>query len=65
MLAGTQHLLINDLMAAVAGQYLYALLHNKPLTQWLTYVDGETLTMRSVGVSAGEILAYRQEKKAV
>jgi len=65
VMAGTQHLLINDLIAAVAGQYLYALLHNQALKQWLTYVDGETLTMRSVGVSADEVSAYKQKKKAV
>lgn len=37
--AGSQHLLINDMVAAVAASYVYRLLHRQPLTHHLTYLS--------------------------
>jgi PRTRC genetic system ThiF family protein len=42
-----QHLLINQQMALVAGQYLYKLLMREPIRSHYTYIDLDFLTMRS------------------
>jgi PRTRC genetic system ThiF family protein len=55
---GEQHLLINDLMATVAASYVYKLLHREPITTFLTYVNLQYLTMRSLPISNLEIESY-------
>lgn len=55
---GEQHLLINDLVATVAAQYVFKLLHRQPITSFLTYVDLDGLTMRSVPITSEDIRAY-------
>jgi len=47
---GDQHLLVNDMMAGITGQYVYCMLHRIPLAQFITYVDLGSLTMKSIPV---------------
>ncbi len=56
--AGSQHLMVNDLVACVAGQYLYKLLHRQPIHSFLSYASLETMTVRSISINQAEILAY-------
>ena len=55
---GTQHLLINHLMAAVAAHYLHRLLYRKDITACITFVDADTLSVQSVGISRETLTAY-------
>lgn len=55
---GEQHLLINDLIADVAAQYVYKLLHRQPITSFVTYVDADALNMRSVPITVDDLAAY-------
>ena len=57
--SGDQHLLINEVMATVVGQYVYKLLHRQPIYGFLTYVSiGETQTMRSLPVRREELQVF-------
>lgn len=58
ILRGEQHLLINDLVASVAAQYLHKLLHRQDITTFMTYIDGDSLSMRSVPITCDDINAY-------
>ncbi len=64
MLTGEQHLLSNDLLANVAAQYLYKLLHRLPISTFVTFVDGDTLNMRSIPISRKEIDVYIGQRLA-
>lgn len=65
--AGQQHLLINDMIAGIAAQYLYKLLHRQPITSFMTFVDIESLVMRSVPITEEDLRAYLpvEEEKEV
>lgn len=53
---GSQHLLVNDMMATVVGQYVYRLLHRQPIHSFLTYVSiGEMPASRSLPVCREEL----------
>ena len=60
VMEGSQHLLVNDLVACVAGQYLYKLLHRIPIGSFLSYVSVDTMTVRSIPIEKSELLAYLQ-----
>lgn len=47
-----QALLVNDMVGIVAGEYVYKLLNRLPVTSFLTYVDTESLSMRSIPITA-------------
>lgn len=49
--AGDQALIVNDMVGIVAGEYIYKLLNRLPVTTFLTYVDTESLSMRSVPIT--------------
>jgi PRTRC genetic system ThiF family protein len=55
---GEQHLLVNDMVAGVAAQYLYKLLHRQPITSFITYVDLDGLIMRSVPITEADLNSY-------
>jgi PRTRC genetic system ThiF family protein len=56
---GSQHLLVNDMMATVAGQYVYKLLHRQPIYSFLTYISiGEMPTMRSLPICRDELEVF-------
>lgn len=53
---GSQHLLVNDMMATVVGQYVYRLLHRQPIHSFLTYVSiGDMPASRSLPVCREEL----------
>jgi PRTRC genetic system ThiF family protein len=52
-----QSLMINQAMAAVAGQYLHQLVVARQITTWETALDLATLTMRSTSITAETIAA--------
>jgi len=55
---GSQSLLVNDQIGIIAGEYLYKLLNHLPVLSFLTYVDTESLSMRSVGITAENLKTY-------
>jgi PRTRC genetic system ThiF family protein len=61
---GEQHLLVNEMMAAISAQYLYKLLHRQPVETFLTYVDTSALVMRSVAISKANVMSYLRQPVA-
>lgn len=56
---GSQHLLVNDMMATVVGQYVYRLLHRQPIRTFLTYIRiGDFPSVRSLPVCREELESY-------
>jgi PRTRC genetic system ThiF family protein len=55
VVSGDQHLLVNDWMATVAGQYVYKLLHRQPITSFLTYINVDGMTVRSLPICREEM----------
>jgi hypothetical protein len=58
---GDQHLLINDQVASIAATYFYRLAFRQPITSFMTFVDIEGLSMRSVQITRENIEAYVPE----
>lgn len=54
---GTQSLMVNQAMAAVAGQYLHQLVIARQTSTCETALDLATLTMRSTPITAESIAA--------
>jgi len=52
---GDQALLVNDMIGIVAGEYIYKLLNRLPVLSFLTYVDTEALSMRSVPITSATL----------
>lgn len=57
MIDGRQSLLINHLIAAIAAQYVSDLVLARRITRWQTIVDAQSLTMRSIPITAAAIAA--------
>lgn len=57
---GEQQLLINDMVANVASQYLWKLLNRQPITTFMTFIDAEGLSMRSFPLT--EVKDYLPEE---
>lgn len=55
MVDNAQSLMINAMMAAVAGQYLYQIVVQRRLTTFCTTIDLQTPTMRSLPITAAVI----------
>jgi len=55
---GDQALLVNDMIGIVAGEYVYKLLNRLPVLSFLTYVDTESLSMRSVSITSETLQSY-------
>lgn len=55
---GEQHLLINDMVANVAAGYIFKLLYRQPIKTFLTYVDVDDLTVRSIPITKDDLAAY-------
>lgn len=55
---GSQHLLVNDMMATVVGQYVYKLLHRQPITSFVSYVSADGMSVRSVPICHEELCVY-------
>jgi len=55
---GEQALFINDLMAAVAAQYIWRLLYRQPIHTFISFIDGDSLSVRSVPICREELTTY-------
>jgi PRTRC genetic system ThiF family protein len=55
---GAQSLLVNDFMACAAAQYIFLILNHLPVCIFLTFIDSETLSMRSLPISPDNLEAY-------
>ncbi len=56
---GSQSLLVNDLMGSIMAQYVYALLSGtRAVRTFLTFVDAEFLSMRSLSIHRDTLLSY-------
>ena len=55
---GEQDLLINDWMATVVGQYVYKLLHRQPIHSFLTYINADGISVRSLPICREELEVY-------
>lgn len=64
LMFGEQDILINDMMANVAGQYLKKLLYRQHINTFCTFIDSDLLSMRSLQIDAGT-LGYYIQKEAV
>ncbi len=58
VLRGAQDVLINDWMAAVVGQYIYALLHRQPIRTFASFVSLEGMSVRSLPICRDELLQF-------
>jgi PRTRC genetic system ThiF family protein len=56
--AGSQHLLVNDLMGTIAAHYCYKILTRQLIHSFMTFVDGDSLSMRSLDISKVNLLGY-------
>lgn len=55
---GEQDLLVNDWMATIVGQYIYKLLHRQPIHSFMTYINADGMTVRSVPINRAEVEVY-------
>jgi len=55
---GDQSLLINDAVGIVAGEYLYKLLNHLAVFSFLTYIDTDSLSMRSLSITPENLKTY-------
>jgi len=55
---GDQSLLINDAVGIFAGEYLYKLLNHLAVYSFLTYIDTESLSMRSLPITSENLKSY-------
>ena len=60
---GEQALFVNDLMAAVAAQYLWRLLHRQPIHTFVSFIDGDSLSVRSLPICRDELLPYLETER--
>lgn len=56
--SGEQDLLINNWVAMVIGQYLYKLLHRQPIHSFLTYINADSIGIRSLPIKREELEVY-------
>jgi hypothetical protein len=59
---GEQALFVNDLMAAVAAQYLWCRLYRQPIHTFVSFIDGDSLSVRSLPICTDELLPIWNEK---
>jgi hypothetical protein len=55
--SGDQRLLVNDFVASIAAEYTFKVLNRLPITTFVTYLDIDVLSMRSIPISREELLA--------
>lgn len=61
---GEQDLLVNDWMACVVGQYIYALLHRQPIRTFATFISLGGMGVRSLPICREELQPYLEETPA-
>lgn len=55
---GQQHLLINGGIAQAASVYVYMLLHRQPIPTFLSFVDLDSISMRSTRITRAALESY-------
>lgn len=55
---GEQDLLVNDWIAIIIGQYVYKLLHRQPIHSFLTYINADSMAVRSVRICREKLDGY-------
>lgn len=55
---GEQGLFVNDLVASVAAQYIWRALYRQPITTFASFVDGDSLSLRSLPICRDELLPF-------
>jgi PRTRC genetic system ThiF family protein len=58
IVVGEQGLFVNDLIASIAAQYLWRILYRQPIYTFASFVDGDTLSVRSLSLCRDELLPY-------
>lgn len=60
---GDQSLFINDLIAAITAQYIWRILYRQPIYTFASFVDGDTLSVRSLSPCRDELLPYLEASR--
>jgi PRTRC genetic system ThiF family protein len=60
---GEQGLFVNDLIASIAAQYLWRILYRQPIYTFASFVDGDTLSVRSLSPCRDELLPYLEASR--
>lgn len=55
---GEQGLFVNDLVASVAAQYIWRILYRLPISTFASFVDGDSLSLRSLPICRDELLPF-------
>ncbi|NLF74413.1 MAG: hypothetical protein GX573_01850 [Chloroflexi bacterium] len=55
---GEQGLFVNDLAASVAAQYIWRALYRQPISTFASFVDGDSLSLRSLPICRDELLPF-------
>lgn len=58
VLRGEQDVLVNDWMACVVGQYVYALLRRQPVRTFASFISLDGMSVRSMPIYRDELLAF-------
>ena len=58
VLRGEQDCLVNDFMACVIGQYVYALLRRQPIRTFASFVSLDGMSVRSLPICREELVGY-------
>ena len=53
---GEQSLFVNDLVASIAAQYIWRLLYRQPLQTFVSFIDGDGLSVHSLPICRDELL---------
>lgn len=55
---GEQGLFVNDLVASVAAQYVWRILYRQPISTFASFMDGDSLSLRSLPICRDELLPF-------
>lgn len=55
---GEQGLFVNDLAASVVSQYFWRVLYRQPISTFASFVDGDSLSLRSLPICRDELLPF-------
>ncbi len=55
---GEQGLFVNHLVASVAAQYLWRLLYRQPVQSFVSFIDGDSLSLRRLLICREELLPF-------
>ena len=55
---GTQGLFVNDIVSAIAAQYVWRILYRQPIHSFASFVDGDSLSLRSLPICRDELLPF-------